>query len=88
MHKIEEINNPVSCLNRCEDGEPVFVVRASDYLAPQTVRTWAARYAGDHTARGTYDARRREKVAEALELAAEMQAWRKRKSEAELTTPA
>jgi len=31
-----------SCLTKAKDDEPIFVLRASDVLAPSAVRDWAA----------------------------------------------
>jgi hypothetical protein len=39
MTKAEEIKG--GCLSRCADDEPVFVLRATDKLAPTAVRYWA-----------------------------------------------
>jgi hypothetical protein len=39
--KAENIADPQSCLNRAEDSEPVFVLRAHDPLASDAVRRWA-----------------------------------------------
>lgn len=44
MRKTDELNDPMSCLNRANDDEPLFVLRANDALAPQLVRLWSARY--------------------------------------------
>lgn len=42
MIKREELADPESCLNRSHDDEPLFVLRASDALAADTVRSWVA----------------------------------------------
>lgn len=42
MRKIDEIEQPTSCLNRARAEEPLFVLRAKDPLAAETVRTWAS----------------------------------------------
>ena len=40
MIKREELSNPDSCINRAEDHEPVFVLRANDPVAAQVVMYW------------------------------------------------
>lgn len=55
----------------CEEaGEPVFLLRAQDYIAPAAVRAWATlmEMEGDP-----------EMVAEALRIADQMEAWPHRK---------
>ena len=56
-----------SCLEKLKPGEPFFVLRAQDLLAPEIVREWATRA---HTA-GTP----REKVIEAFETSKRMEEW-------------
>lgn len=41
MKKHDEFENPGSCLNKAQDDEPIFVLRANDPLAPMVVRLWA-----------------------------------------------
>lgn len=69
MNKQGELSNPTSCLNKAKADEPLFVLRAKDPYAPMAVRHWAAMAYGHHEP---------EKVKEALALADEMEAWRKR----------
>ena len=45
MLKRHEINDSESCLNRAEEDEPVFVLRAKDILAIPTVINWIDRAA-------------------------------------------
>lgn len=59
------------CLARAADDEPIFVLRAQDRLAPFVVRYWAAQAEKWGTPR--------EKLDEALALAAQMEAWPNRK---------
>jgi len=40
MIKEQEISDPNSCLNRAKPGEMVFVLRAHDICAPETIRQW------------------------------------------------
>lgn len=50
MRKIDEIEQPTSCLNRARAEEPLFVLRAKDRLAAGTVRAWAnaSEISGEH----------------------------------------
>lgn len=67
MLKSEELLQPTSCLNKAAPNELVFVLRAKDPLAPQTLRHWAAMAQGKHEP---------EKIAEALACADCMDKWR------------
>ena len=67
MLKREELREPFSCLNKADPEEPVFVLRAKDVLAAQTVRLWAAMATEMHEP---------ENVQEAHALAARMEQWR------------
>jgi hypothetical protein len=58
------------CLGRAFDDEPVFVLRAHDRAAPGTVRDWAER------ARRMGGAEL--KVASAMDVAMEMEAWQRK----------
>jgi hypothetical protein len=40
MKKIDELHNPMSCLNKAADDELVFVLRAKDESACAAVRAW------------------------------------------------
>ena len=53
--------------------EPVFVLRATDELAPQVVRYWAAVFARQPLSRED-----RRKVQKARAIATEMEKWRKK----------
>lgn len=70
MEKFKELSNPQSCLNKAAYDEPVFVLRAKDPLAAQTVLLWAEMAAG-----GLHEP---EKIAEAVALANRMGEWRER----------
>lgn len=65
MIKIDEENR--GTLSRCAPGEPIFVLRAKDRLAPTAIRIWVqlAKLTGVSLA----------KRAEALELANQMENW-------------
>jgi len=66
-----EIADPNSCLNRADDDEPIFVLRAKDLLAAKLVEDWAARAVleGCHE-----DA----KIQGAYRFAQAMRAWREK----------
>jgi hypothetical protein len=40
VRKIDEIENPDSCLNRAGSGEMIFVLRATDPSAPTAILSW------------------------------------------------
>jgi hypothetical protein len=69
MLKKHELATPTSCLNKAASDEPVFVLRAKDKHAPQTLRLWATMAEDFHEP---------EKIAEARKLADEMEKWRAR----------
>ncbi len=56
-----------SCLERLKPGEPFFVLRGQDKLAPERIRDWA-REASIHGCPST-------KVREAFAIADEMEKW-------------
>lgn len=60
-----------TCLANAADDEPIFVLRASDALAEEAVRHWAAHA----LVKGVAPA----KVQSALEVADEMRAWPRKK---------
>lgn len=70
MRKIDEIEQPTSCLNKARAEEPLFVLRAKDPEAPDTVRTWA----NNARTRGTHEP---EKIAEAFAAAEAMETYRR-----------
>mgnify|MGYP001194417691 CR=1 FL=1 len=65
--KAQALLNRASCLNRAGDDEPIFILRAKDPLAAQTVRLWASMAAD-----GTHSP---EKVKQALDVAETMDRW-------------
>lgn len=67
MIKQKELTSATSCFSKAAADEPLFVLRAKDALAPQTVRLWATMAVGKHE---------QWKIDEALKLADEMEAWR------------
>lgn len=73
MIKNQELAMPTSCLNKAQDDEPVFVLRAKDPLAADIVRIWAMM-----AHRSPHEIW---KVKEARELANQMDLWRAARSE-------
>lgn len=67
MLKTFELSNPASCLNKASFNEPLFVLRAKDPNAAQTIRLWAAMSVNTHEP---------SKIDEALKLAHDMEDWR------------
>lgn len=67
MKKQHELLDPMSCLNRAQPTEPIFVLRGKDVVAAVAVRHWATMATGIHEP---------EKIREALKLADQMDAWR------------
>lgn len=68
MLKAKELATPTSCLNKAEHDEPIFVLRAKDPIAAQTVRLWATMASSSH--------HEESKIVEAMELAKAMDNWR------------
>lgn len=68
MNKADNLRNPSSCLNKAAPDEPLFILRAKDPHAAQAVRHWATMSEGTHEP---------EKIAQALDAANRMDAWRK-----------
>lgn len=69
--KKTERDDPLSCFNKAFDGEPIFILRGQDLIAPGLVLQWANRAAKNGTPA--------EKVEEARKIAAAMEAWPVRK---------
>ena len=69
--KRQMMDDPNSCWNKAADDEHVFLLRSTDKLAAHVVRDWAilAEEAGTS----------KEKVDEAMEVAAQMELWPTRK---------
>lgn len=73
MKKEDELRNPNSCLNKAAHDEPIFVLRANDPLAAQTVRLWISMAHQIHND---------EKLEEAAHLAELMQEYRNKQPQA------
>lgn len=71
-------NNPgeYDCHAAAAPDEPIFTLKATDSVAPDTVRDWARRYINKHLVAGTVTDRVRAKHREALDCAPAMEAWR------------
>lgn len=75
MLKHRELSSPSSCLNRADENEPVFVLRANDELAPGAVRHWAAQYIATKGGWEAMTGRQHTKYQEAMKLADQMDEW-------------
>jgi hypothetical protein len=80
MIKHAEWLNKESCLNQADWQEPIFVLRANDELAADTVRGWAGRYLMSKGGPDKCSKAQYAKYIEALRLASEMEVWSKSKS--------
>ena len=69
-----------ACLAKVEIGEPIFVLRAQDITAPNTIRSWALALEWYYRNSGVpVSAELEAKVSEALETARQMEEWPLRK---------
>jgi hypothetical protein len=64
-------NKKFDCLDKLADGEPYFVLRAQDRLAPELIEAWAVEAELNDCPPA--------KVADARAIAKTMRGWRKRK---------
>ena len=72
MKRLDELTDPMSCINKAGDDEPVFVLRANDPLAATVVDFWANQAEGGNLHEVW-------KINTARELAQEMRRWRTEK---------
>lgn len=72
----QELENPQSCFNKAAPDEPLFVLRANDELAPETLREWAWDYKTQKKRASRYGPEQQKKFEEALALAAAMNQWK------------
>ena len=81
MRKQDELDDPRSCLNKAGPDEPLFVLRAHDIFAPDTVRAWISAVKHGYFLRGLEIS---DELAEKLEgaegCATLMEAWPTRKA--------
>lgn len=75
MLKRHEVANPESCLNKADDNEPVFVLRANDPLAPSIVSAWARDYIVEKGGWSNMSDNQKKKYTEAMDLAGHMRIW-------------
>lgn len=76
MLKKNEVADPNSCINRAEDDEPVFVIRANDPLMPKVVQFWANEYQQMKlTLSGVLSEAQYQKFQEALQIADQAREW-------------
>lgn len=78
MMKVYEISDPHSCLNKADDDEPIFVLRAQDILAPDIVDEWATRMNMAHACRAMSNETRDRlegKIRAARKCADHMRVW-------------
>jgi hypothetical protein len=68
--EIELLRRGEGCLGRAAMDEPVFILRAKDSAAAVVVRIWCQIAQGQ----GLHEP---DKITDAMELAAQMEAWRK-----------
>ena len=76
MLKRDELEDPNSCLNRAEEAEPVFVLRANDENAPAAVAAWARDYIVSKGGWGNMSDNQKKKYTEAMDLASSMRIWK------------
>lgn len=76
MTKTTVLTDPNSCINRAEDDEPVFVLRANDPLMPKVVQFWANEYQQMKLAlNGVLSDEQYQKFQEALQIADDARNW-------------
>lgn len=76
MLKRDELTNPESCLNKADEAEPLFVLRANDENAPAAVAAWARDYIVSKGGWGNMTPDQQKKYAEAMDVASNMRIWK------------
>jgi hypothetical protein len=76
MLKRDELKEPNSCLNRADEVEPLFVLRANDENAPAAVSAWARDYIVSKGGWGSMTDDQKKKYAEAMDIASSMRIWK------------
>lgn len=79
MLKRDELSDAGSCLNKAEDNEPLFVLRANDPLAPAIVSMWARDYIVEKGGWGNMSDNQKKKYTEAMDCAGHMRIWQMHK---------
>jgi hypothetical protein len=80
MLKRDELKDPNSCLNRSDEAEPLFVLRANDDNAPAAVAAWARDYIVSKGGWGNMSDNQKKKYAEAMDIASSMRIWQMHKN--------
>lgn len=65
------------CFAHAADDEPIFVLRANDEQAWESVFMWAGNYAHKHIEDGTLDSNRLIKLIDAIDTANRMRQWKR-----------
>ena len=76
MIKARELDHPQSCLNKAAEDEPLFVLRAKDLSAPETIRFWV-----ESRKRLRLNAYYDDQLNEALSIAGQMETWQRKQKE-------
>jgi len=76
MLKRDELRDPDSCLNKADETEPLFVLRANDENAPAAVAAWARDYIVSKGGWGAMTPEQHAKYAEAMDVASNMRIWK------------
>lgn len=76
MTRSEEINEHHSCLNKAEDDEPLFILRAKDLTAPTIISFWVE----ERIKRGLNE-RNDPRILEAVSQITNMISWIEKKAE-------
>jgi hypothetical protein len=78
MIKRDEIATQISCLNRADDDEPLFVLRANDENAPAIVMEWMRVYIRSKGGVPNLSGLQLAKAREAEQIASDMRVWKMR----------
>lgn len=84
--KTENILDPNSCWNRAEPGEPVFILRANDPVAPANIILWAQQYLSSKGGYYRMSPAQVEKYNSAMNTAEAMKQWQAGKRAAQFGT--
>jgi hypothetical protein len=76
MLKRDELSDANSCLNRADDREPLFVLRANDENAPAIVTEWCREYVVSKGGWAKLTPEQQKKYAEAMDIAGHMRIWK------------
>lgn len=78
MIKRDELGTQTSCLNRADDDEPLFVLRANDENAPAIVLEWMRCYVRSKGNVASMSSLQLKKAREAEQIASDMRVWKMR----------